>query len=131
MKKAYFAISYANRKRFDKEVEALQRLFQAKNIELLVFVDKYDFPANEEKQMMEVAFKEIDSADFFIAELSTKSIGVGIEIGYAFAKNKPIFYLRKKGTEYSTTAAGCSDFVIVYENELDLIERVGEKLMGL
>ncbi len=46
MKKAYFAISYANRKRFDKEVEALQRLFQTNNIELLVFVDKYNFPAN-------------------------------------------------------------------------------------
>ncbi len=81
--------------------------------------------------MMKIAFEEIDSADFLIAELSTKSIGVGIEIGYAFAKNKPIFYLRKKGTEYSTTAAGCSNFVIVYEDELDLIERVEERLIDL
>ena len=130
MKKAYFAISYANRKRFDKEVEALQRLFQANNIELLVFVDKYNFAANEEKEMMKVAFEEIDSADILIAELSTKSIGVGIEIGYAFAKHKPIFYLRKKGAEYSTTAAGCSSFVIEYENELDLLEQVGRFVLA-
>lgn len=72
--------------------------------------------------MMKTAFEEIDSSDFLVADLTTKSIGVGIEIGYAFAKEKPIFYLRKKGSEYSTTASGCSNYVVEYENELDLVE---------
>ncbi len=128
MKKAYFAISYSNRKQFDKEVDSLQNLFNKNNIELFVFVDKYDFNANQEKEMMKVAFEEIDSSDFLIAELTTKSIGVGIEIGYAFAKEKPIFYLRKKDSEYSTTASGCSIYAIDYENELDLCN-VMEKLI--
>jgi len=128
MKKAYLAISYSNRKQFDKEVESLQNLFNKNNIELLVFVDKYDFNANQEKEMMKVAFEKIDSSDFLIAELTTKSIGVGIEIGYAFAKEKPIFYLRKKDSEYSTTASGCSISVIDYENELDLYD-IMEKLI--
>jgi len=128
MKKAYFAISYSNRKQFDKEVDSLQNLFNKNNIELLVFVDKYDFNANQEKEMMRVAFEEIDSSDFLIAELTTKSIGVGIEIGYAFAKEKPIFYLLKKDSEYSTTASGCSISVIDYENELDLCDMM-EKLI--
>lgn len=122
MKKAYFAISYSSRKQFDKEVESLKNLFREKNIELFVFVDKYNFPANQEKEMMKTAFEEIDSSDFLVAELTTKSIGVGIEIGYAFAKEKPIFYLRKIGSEYSTTASGCSNYVVEYENELDLVE---------
>ena len=122
MRKVYFAISYANRKLFDKEIRALQNLFKINNIELLVFVDKYNFNEKQEKEMMKVAFEEIDSSDFLIAELTTKSIGVGIEIGYAFAKNKPIFYLRKKGSEYSTTASGCSTSIIEYENEFDLVE---------
>ncbi len=113
MKKAYLAISYSNRKQFDNEIESLQKLFYKKNIELFVFVDKYNFRPNQE---------EIDKCDFIIAELTTKSIGVGIEIGYAFAKNKTIFYLRKKDSEYSTTASGCSNFVIEYENEFNLIE---------
>lgn len=122
MKKAYFAISYSNRKQFDKEVESLKNLFHEKNIELFVFVDNYNFNANQEKEMMKTAFEEIDSSDFLVADLTTKSIGVGIEIGYAFAKEKPIFYLRKKGSEYSTTASGCSNYVIEYENELDLVQ---------
>ena len=128
MKKAYFAISYSNRKQFDKEIDSLQNLFNKNNIELLIFVDKYDFNANQEKEMMKVAFEQIDSSDFLIAELTTKSIGVGIEIGYAFAKGKPIIYLRKKDSEYSTTASGCSISVIDYENELDLCD-IMEKLI--
>lgn len=122
MKKAYFAISYSKRHLFDKEIESLHNLFYKMNIELLVFVDKYNFRPNQEREMMKVAFEEIDNSDFLIAELTTKSIGVGIEIGYAYAKGKPVFYLRKKGVEYSTTASGCSDYIIEYENCLDLVE---------
>ncbi len=83
MKKAYFAISYSNRYLFDKEVENLQKLFKKNDIELLVFVDKYNFIADQEKEMMKTAFQEIDNSDFLIAELTTKSIGVGIEIRVA------------------------------------------------
>ena len=122
MKKAYFAISYSNRKQFNKEVESLKNLFSKNNIELLVFVDKYDFKTNQEKEMMKIAFKEIDSSDILIAELTAKSIGVGIEIGYAFAKEKPVFYIKKKDSEYSTTASGCSISVLEYENESDLVD---------
>ena len=128
MKKAYFAISYANRKLFENEVKGLLNLFKKYNIELLVFVDEYIFRKDQEKEMMKAAFEEIDSSDFLIAELTTKSIGVGIEIGYAFAKDKPIFYLRNKNSEYSTTASGCSSTIITYENELNLVEIMEKQL---
>ncbi len=130
MTKAYLAISYSNRKHFDQEVESLQKLFKKNNMDLLVFVDKYNFKDNQEKEMMKVAFEEIDSSDFLIAELTTKSIGVGIEIGYAYAKERPIVYLRKKDSEYSTTASGCSAYVVEYKNELDLIENM-ERLIKI
>jgi len=122
MKQVYLAISYSHRKNFDKEIEILTELCKNYNIELLTFVDKYNFKDNEEKEMMKTAFLEIDKSEFLIAELTTKSIGVGIEIGYAYAKEKPIIYLRKKDSEYSTTASGSSTFGIEYENELDLRE---------
>ncbi len=121
MRKAYFAISYSNRNQFNIEVDSLKKLFSKHNIDLLVFVDTYNFKPAEEKEMMQTAFDEIDSSDILIAELTTKSIGVGIEIGYAAAKNKPIYYLKKITAEYSTTAAGCSCCTIEYKNETDLI----------
>ena len=120
MRKGYLAISCSNRKLFDKEVECLKQLFKERNIDLLVFVDNYNFKPDEEKLMMETAFKEIDKADFLIAELTTKSIGVGIEIGYAYAKELPIIYLRKKGAEYSTTSSGSATYMVEYKSEADL-----------
>jgi len=129
MRKGYLAISYSNRKLFDNEVEGLKNLFKKHDMELLVFVDKYNFKSNQEKEMMETAFNEIDNSDFLIAELTTKSIGVGIEIGYAFAKKMPIIYLRKKDAEYSTTASGSSTYIVEYKNEFDLNESM-EKLLN-
>ena len=128
MKKAYLAISYSNRKQFDAEIDSLRIKLNKHNIELLVFVDKYNFKANEEVQMMKKAFEEIDNSDLLIAELSTKSIGVGIEIGYAFVKEIPVFYLRKKGSEYSTTAAGCAKYIVEYENEHNLTVQIEKYL---
>lgn len=128
MKKGYLAISYSNRPLFDNEIESLKKLFKKNDFELLVFVDKYKFKANQEKEMMKTAFDEIDNSDFLIAELTTKSIGVGIEIGYAFAKKMPIIYLRKNNTEYSTTASGSSTYNVEYENEFDLKKSM-EKLL--
>lgn len=131
MRKGYLAISYSNRSLFDNEIESLKKLFKKNDIELLVFVDKYDFKSNQEKEMMKTAFNEIDNTDFLIAELTTKSIGVGIEIGYAFAKEMPIIYLRKKNAEYSTTASGSSTYIVEYENEIDLYESMERLLRQL
>lgn len=128
MKRGYLAISYSNRSLFDKEVDGLKVLCKEKNIDLLVFVDKYNFKANQEKEMMETAFVEIDKADFIIAELTTKAIGVGIEIGYAFARGIPIIYIRRKGAKHSTTTLGIANYIIEYENEVDLVMAI-EKIL--
>jgi len=122
--KAYLAISYANRKHFDKEINALKIFFQSKNIDLLVFVDTYNFKPDQEQEMMQTAFQEMDSCAILIAELSTKSIGVGIEIGYAFAQKKPIFYLYNQESTYSTTAAGSATHIVNYKDAADLIRQL-------
>ncbi|WP_044210056.1 nucleoside 2-deoxyribosyltransferase [Flammeovirga sp. OC4] len=124
MKKAYLGISFSNRKKFDKEIETLRSILQKEHCELFVFVDHYHFQPHEEKEMMATAFQEIDSSDVFIAELTTKAIGVGIEVGYAFAKGIPVIYIRKKGSDYSTTVSGCADQVLVYEDVTDLKDKL-------
>lgn len=130
MKKAYLGISFSNRKQFNLEIEELRNILAEKDFELFVFVDHYHFHSHEEKEMMAAAFKEIDNSDLFIAELTTKAIGVGIEIGYAYAKKIPIIYIRKKESEYSTTAAGCAEMKLEYHsmNEikktLDFIDKL-------
>lgn len=124
MKTAYFGISKSNRVNFDNEINALKKCLAKYNIELLVFVDNYEFNATQEKEMMRIAFEEIDKSDFLIAELTKKAIGVGVEVGYAFAKQKPIVYIKREDAKHSTTVAGSSDFVITYKNEFHLCEEM-------
>ena len=124
MKTAYFGISKSNRIFFDKEVEALKKCLTKHGIGLFVFVDKFNFKRGQEKEMMASTFKEIDRSDFLIVELTKKAIGVGIEVGYAFAKRKPIIYIKRKEAKHSTTVDGCSNFVVEYENEFHLSEEI-------
>ena len=128
MRTAYFGISKSNRVHFDIEIHHLKKCLEKYSIQLLVFVDNYNFKPGDEKEMMNVAFEEIDKSDFLIVELSKKAIGVGIEVGYAFAKSKPIIYIKRKSVNNSTTVLGCSDFIIEYENASHLAEEI-EKLI--
>jgi nucleoside 2-deoxyribosyltransferase len=124
MKKAYLSISFQNRKNLESELVAIQQALSAFNIHLFVFVDQYLFTKDQEKQMMQQAFADIDSSDLLIAEVSEKAIGVGIEIGYAIAAKKPVIYLRNELAEHSTTAAGSADHIIIYNNPENLSKKL-------
>ncbi len=128
MKTTYFGISKSNRVHFDKEIYQLKKCLSKHSLELLVFVDEYNFNLDQEKEMMKIAFEEIDKSSFLIVELTKKAIGVGIEVGYAFAKRKPIIYIKRKNANHSTTVGGCSNYIIEYENEFHLIEEI-EKII--
>jgi len=128
MKTAYFGISLSNRINFDNEIQHLKNSLETRGIKLMVFVDEYNFEMGQEKDMMKAAFKEIDNSDFILVELSKKAIGVGVEVGYAYAKGKTILYIRKKESSYSTTVAGCSNFIIEYDDKVHLSKEI-EKII--
>lgn len=128
MKTAYFGISKSNRIYFDNEIEQLKKCLSKYGIDLFVFVDKYNFKRGQEKELMATTFNEIDASDFLIVELTKKAIGVGIEVGYAFAKRKPIIYIKRKNADYSTTVAGCSNYNVEYKNEENLRDEI-EKII--
>ena len=77
--------------------------------------------------MMQQATADISNCDLLIAEVSEKAVGVGIEVGYAKGKRKPVIYVRQASAEHSTTASGISDYSIVYSSPLDL----GTKLRSI
>ena len=118
--KAYIAVSYSKRKLVDKEIALIIETLNTFDISPFVFVDNYKFDILHEKQMMSQAMKDIENCDILIAETSEKGIGIGIEVGYAKAKDKIVIYLRQQNAEHSTTVSGISDFQIVYSNSEDL-----------
>lgn len=131
MKTAYLGISKSNRVNFDLEIAAIKDCLKDRHINLMVFVDKYNFELGQEKEMMRIAFDEINKSDLVIVELTKKAIGVGVEVGYAVAKNKPIIYLKRKEANYSTTVGGCTDYLIEYTDENQLKIKLNKILESL
>lgn len=126
---AYISISFSKRKELEKEVQVLKNALETFGISGFVFVDEYQFSANEEKEMMQKAMEDIEKSAILIAEVSEKGIGIGIEVGYAKARNIPVIYVRNSRSEHSTTVSGIADFKIIYENEIDLEEQL-EKIIS-
>lgn len=106
--------------RMDKELNAIISTLKEFKIVPFTFVDNYKFDLTREREMMQQAMVDINNCDLLIAETSDKGIGIGIEVGYAKAKDKPVIYIRQKDAEHSTTVSGISDFQIVYTDINDL-----------
>jgi 2'-deoxynucleoside 5'-phosphate N-hydrolase len=125
---AYISISYSKRNFLQNELDAIADALKKNSISPFVFVDNFSFSPEQENEMMQQAFAEIDKCNLLIAETSDKAIGIGIELGYAKAKNKPVIYLRNKNAEHSTTATGTSDYKIIYNDADDLRKQLSEVL---
>lgn len=118
--RAYISISYSSRHIMDTIVQAIVDTLSSMHIESFIFVDRYCFSIGQEKEMMVQAFIDIEQSDILIAETSEKAIGVGVEVGYAKAKQKPVIYLRQSAVDHSTTVAGASDYQVIYADARDL-----------
>lgn len=131
MKKAYFSVGYRSRQLLETEINVIRELLGKHQIQLFVFVDNYRFSPQEEQQMMQQAFRDIADADLLIAEVSEKAMGVGIEIGYAAALQKPVICLRHAGAEHSTTASGSANHSLVYANAGEITAILEPVLTGI
>lgn len=134
IKKVFISAGFNNTKNIAREINLIKNTLIDLKIDFILFIESYKFSEDQEKEMMKNAFLEIDKCDLLIAEVSNKSIGVGIEIGYAKAKKIPVLYLRKKNAEHSTTASGSANYSIIYSSQTDLrrklksyIKKVDEK----
>lgn len=117
---AYISVSFSKRSEVEPALQVIRQTLQQHSILPFIFVDERYFLLDEEKKMMKQCMEDIDKCDLLIAEVSDKAIGVGIEVGYAKAKGKPVVYLRKATAEHSTTTSGISDYSIVYDDESNL-----------
>src|SRR5690606_4171547 len=101
------------------------------NVEQFIFVDKYNFEAGEEAEMMQNAMKEIDSSNFVMIEATTVNVTSCIELGYAKAKRKPIVYMQKADAETNEIIFALSNFHIIYANPKDLYDQLNEFLKNV
>ena len=128
MRYAYLALSITLRPSLDDIVAQLTRVCLAFGIELIVFTDRFQFTTHQEREMMQMAFAEIERCDLLIAKGSKKAIGIGIEAGYARGIGKLVWYMHAAGTAHSTTLAGTAQKTFVYRDTADMADQIRKEL---
>lgn len=125
---AYLALSYNDRPQLDEAVAVIKNTLKQKGIGCFVFADNFSFSPAAAQQMMQEAMAAIDRCDMLIALTNYKAIGIGVEAGYARAKNKPVIYIRDAGAEHSTTVAGISNRQVIYNSMPELASGLDKAL---
>ena len=123
--RAYLAIKYhadhSNRPR----IESISEVLESMGYETLCVTRDleqwglYTFTAHE---LMNQSFAMIDSSDMLVVDITEKGVGIGIEAGYAYARQIPVYTIIKNGLPVSTTLLGISKAVCEYENYSDIKE---------
>ncbi len=115
--RAYFAIKYHEDQQNREVIEQISDRLAAHGVETVCIardVEKWGAVELDPEALMTTSFAEIDACDLVIIELSEKGVGLGIEAGYAYARQLPIITLARRGADISTTLRGISTLVFRY-----------------
>lgn len=84
------------------------------------------------EEFFDRTIKTITKCDLFIAEVSSPSHGVGMELQIAFEHSIPVIVLAKEGVEISIMVLGLPNLkkVIYYHGIPDLLEKLESELKG-
>jgi nucleoside 2-deoxyribosyltransferase len=78
------------------------------------------------RELMARTFAEIQACDLVIVDLTEKGVGVGIEAGYARAKNISVIVIAQTGADISETLRGIARAVFCYAGAEDLMRFMRE-----
>ncbi len=108
-----------------KEIEELCSAVKQSGFEDFCFIrdiENYQKIFNDSHELMRRAKEEIEKCDALLIDYDGPGNGRIIELGIAYALNKKIFLITKKGTIVKDTVAGVADEIIEYEKLEDIIE---------
>lgn len=124
--KAYLAIKFHEDCKNRKLIEQISESLQNAGFNSVVMIRDYEKWGKvkfKPEELMKLTFKLIDESELLVVEFSEKGVGLGIEAGYAYAKNKPIIVVAKKDFDISTTLRGISKKVFFYDEPEELTEK--------
>ena len=117
MKKVYIAHS--------KDIDYLNELYRTLRNDS--FFNDYELvlPHEESEKSSNTRdfYKDID---IFIAEVSKPGIGLGIELGWVFDDNKPIYCIYKTGFKASRSVYSVTKNIYEYKNTSEMLRIIKE-----
>jgi nucleoside 2-deoxyribosyltransferase len=129
--KAFISIKCHDDQRNRARIEMISSALQARGFETVCIardVEQWGQLKFDACELMLRTFAAIDASDLVVVDLTEKGVGVGIEAGYARAKNIPIVTIAQIGADVSETLRGISRAVLWYEG-LDDLARFFEEVI--
>ncbi|TFG71630.1 MAG: nucleoside 2-deoxyribosyltransferase [Anaerolineales bacterium] len=123
--KVYLAIKYhadhANRARIEGITAVIEALGH-KTICVTRDLEQWGAVSYTPDVLMARSFDAINACGIMVVDLTEKGVGVGIEAGYAYAREMPIITIAQADAPLSTTLRGISMEVFSYSDYNDLTE---------
>ncbi len=91
-------------------------------------VENYQKVFHSAHELMQRAKEEIEKCDALLIDFDGPASGRMIELGMAYALNKKVVLITKKGTFVKETVSGVTDGIIEYNTIEDIIEPMSELL---
>ena len=127
--KAYLAIKYhpdnANRPRIEGITAALETC-GFETVCIARDVECWGQVQLEPAELMDRSFAEIDGCDIVVVDISEKGVGVGIEAGYAYARQIPVLTIAAQGADVPTTLRGIAQKIGWYHQFDELVDFFGQ-----
>ncbi len=107
-----------------KEIEHLCELVKMVGFEDFCFirdVEDYKKIFDDPQELMKRSREEISKSDALLIDMTDKPTGRAIEAGIAFALDKKVIVIAKKGTQIKDTTRGIASLVIEYDVIDDIV----------
>ncbi|TFH34316.1 MAG: nucleoside 2-deoxyribosyltransferase [Anaerolineales bacterium] len=121
--RVYLAIKYVEGHANRDRIEGITAILERHGIATYCVardLEQWGTVSFDAQALMQKAFQEIDASNLVLVDLTEKGVGVGIEAGYAFAKQIPVMTIAQSGSDISTTIRGISRKVVQYTAYDDL-----------
>lgn len=116
------------------EIEAMCAIIKKSGFEDFCFirdVENYQKVFHNAHELMQRAKEEIEKCDALLIDFDGPASGRMIELGIAYALNKKVVLITKKGTIVKETVSGVTDGIIEYETLEDIIQPMSKLLLEL
>ncbi|MDE0299876.1 MAG: nucleoside 2-deoxyribosyltransferase [Candidatus Poribacteria bacterium] len=123
--KAYISIKYHADNNNKEYIENITSALGRNGIETVCIardIEKWGEVQMSPHELMQEAFAEIDSSDLLVGDLTEKGVGLGIEAGYAYARQIPIVVIARQGSDISTTLQGIARKLFLYDEFEELTD---------
>ena len=123
--KAYISIKYREDNSNKDCIQKISAALQRNGFETVCIardIENWGQVQLSPQELMRRTLAEIDSSHLVVIDLTEKGVGLGIEAGYAYAKQIPIVVIAKTGSDISTTLQGIARKLFLYDELEDLAD---------